>query len=262
MRTTDRELWRRLEAFEFDDPAASLTFTRRLARENGWDVPYAARVVEEYKRFVFLAMTAGHEVTPSDEVDQAWHLHLTYTRSYWGELCGEVLGRPLHHGPTKGGASEGQRFEEQYEATLASYRDVFSEEPPADVWPPSVVRFGEAKDIVRVNRQRMWLVPKPWCRSSSSAGVVFCGIAAVPPILFGQTHWLLWVIGASIVLSIVYNIAVASRRKPGNRKRHRGGDSGCGGTGLFFGSGCGSDSGGGDSGCGGGGCGGCGGCGG
>jgi uncharacterized protein (TIGR04222 family) len=162
MQATDRDLWRRLEAFELDDPAASLTFTRRLARENGWDVSYATRVVEEYKRFVFLAMTAGHEVTPSDEVDQAWHLHLTYTRSYWGDLCGEVLGRPLHHGPTKGGAKEGQRFEGQYEATLASYRKAFDEEPPADIWQPSVLRFGEAKDFVRVNRQRVWLVPKPW----------------------------------------------------------------------------------------------------
>ena len=104
---TQRDLWRRLEAFQLDDASASLTFTRRLARENDWEPAYARRVVDEYKRFVFLAMTAGHEVTPSDEVDQAWHLHLTYTRSYWGGLCGEVLGRPLHHGPTKGGADEG-----------------------------------------------------------------------------------------------------------------------------------------------------------
>ncbi|MEK6230809.1 MAG: hypothetical protein N2A42_03075 [Luteolibacter sp.] len=33
----------------------------------------------EYKRFVALAMLAGHPVTPSEEVDQAWHLHLVYT---------------------------------------------------------------------------------------------------------------------------------------------------------------------------------------
>ena len=89
-------------------------------------------------------MTAGHEVTPSDEVDQAWHLHLTYTRSYWDGLCDAVLGRALHHGPTKGGQAEGDRFENQYERTLASYRAAFGEEPPEDIWPPSAVRFGEA----------------------------------------------------------------------------------------------------------------------
>ena len=137
-------LWTRLLAFELDDPQATLTFTRRLARENGWSVGYASRVVAEYKRFVYLAITAGHEVTPSDEVDQAWHLHLTYTRSYWDGLCGDVLGRPLHHGPTKGGEVEGERFERQYEETLASYRQAFGEEPPSDIWPPASVRFGEA----------------------------------------------------------------------------------------------------------------------
>lgn len=162
MTALQRELWSRLAAFSLDDPDASLSFSRRLARENGWTHAFAQRVLDEYKRFVLLAMTAGHQVTPSDEVDQAWHLHLTYSRSYWDELCGGVLGRPLHHGPTKGGKQEGDRFEEQYERTLDSYHDAFGEAPPADIWPPSEVRFGEASDFVRVNRQRAWITPKPW----------------------------------------------------------------------------------------------------
>ena len=37
----------------------------------------------------------GRHIGPSDEVDQAWHLHLVYTRSYWGEFCPNVLGKPL-----------------------------------------------------------------------------------------------------------------------------------------------------------------------
>lgn len=186
MDEANRDLWRRLEAFELDDASASLTFTRRLARENGWEHPFACRVVEEYKRFVFLAMTAGRQVTPSDEVDQAWHLHLTYTRSYWGELCGDVLGRPLHHGPTQGGQQEGERFEDQYERTLASYREAFGEEPPADIWPPSEVRFGEAADFVRVNRQRLWLLPKPW-RVNDRRPLVLAGawVAVIPPVAAG-----------------------------------------------------------------------------
>ena len=97
------ELWQRIAAFEFDPVDAALPFSRRLARDNGWSDAFAQRAVEEYRRFVFLAMVAGHPVTPSDEVDQVWHLHLCYTRSYWEDLCGEVLPRPLHHGPTRGG---------------------------------------------------------------------------------------------------------------------------------------------------------------
>ena len=70
-------LWQRIEAFRLGDPAAPLTFTRRLARENGWTQAFARRVVAEYKRFCYLAARAGHPVTPSDQADQAWHLHLT-----------------------------------------------------------------------------------------------------------------------------------------------------------------------------------------
>lgn len=155
----DDPLWRRLQRFELDDPSSRLPFTRRLARENGWRLGYTLRVVQEYRRFVYLAMVAGHEVTPSDEVDQAWHLHLIYTRSYWEDLCGEVLGRSLHHGPTRGGGAEQSRYSDQYEATLESYRRVFGVEPPADIWPPSAERFGI--DAVRVRRDAAWTLPKP-----------------------------------------------------------------------------------------------------
>jgi len=51
-------------------------------------------------------------VTPSDTVDQAWHLHLIYTGHYWEELCGKVLGLQLHHEPSAGGAVEGGKYEQ------------------------------------------------------------------------------------------------------------------------------------------------------
>ncbi len=153
-------LWDRLQNLDLDGDAA-LPFSARLARENGWTTEFARRVVEEYKKFVFLAMRAGHPVSPSEEVDQAWHLHLTYTRSYWDEMCGAILGAPLHHGPTRGGREEGQKFESWYRQTLESYRQFFGEEPPRDIWPPSEIRFGEAAHFRRVNLKRAWLLPKP-----------------------------------------------------------------------------------------------------
>ena len=125
------ELWRKIRDFQVDDPSSELTFTDRLARENDWSLGFADRVVQEYKRFIFLAATAPHRVTPSEAVDEAWHLHLIYTRSYWDDLCRNVIRRPLHHGPTKGGSAETQRFHEQYRQTLASYREAFGEEPPS-----------------------------------------------------------------------------------------------------------------------------------
>ena len=87
----DDSLWQRIAAHHIGPPDAALSFARRLARENRWSLAYAERVIEEYRRFCYLAMTAGHEVTPSDQVDQAWHLHLTYSRDYWERFCPEVL---------------------------------------------------------------------------------------------------------------------------------------------------------------------------
>ncbi len=137
---TEHPLWQALSAYEVGPADADFTFTARLARENGWTAAHAARVFEEYRRFLFLAITAGHEVTPSDAVDQAWHLHLTYTRDYWERLCPDVLGARLHHGPTKGGRAEASRYFEQYAQTLRSYEAAFGP-APGDIWPGAKQRL-------------------------------------------------------------------------------------------------------------------------
>ena len=108
-----RSLRVEVEEFSLDEPGAPYSFSARLARENRWSVGYARRVIEEYKRFALLAVASEHQVTPSEQVDQAWHLHLTYTESYWERFCGGVLGRPLHHQPTRGGDGEPAKFHAQ-----------------------------------------------------------------------------------------------------------------------------------------------------
>ena len=155
-----RELLIRIAGFAIDEGTPELSFSGRLARENGWTGKYADRVVVEYLRFVGLAMVSGHVVTPSEQVDQAWHLHLTYTHSYWTRLCGEVLGRPLHHGPTRGGEAESRKYFEQYERTLRSYEEIFGVSPPADIWPKAEIRFGRDLLAVRVNPGDYWMISK------------------------------------------------------------------------------------------------------
>jgi hypothetical protein len=156
--------WLRIQQHPLDDPDAELPFTRRLARENRWPLHFAVRVVNEYRRFCYLAIAAGHTVTPSDEVDQAWHLHLLYTRDYWDDFCPNVLGTPLHHGPTRGGKSEGLRYDEQYRMTLDSYARIFGEQAPRDIWPPPEVRFGPRMIGVRVLPSEVIVIKKPWRR--------------------------------------------------------------------------------------------------
>ena len=155
-------LLEQLREFRFEGNGVALPFHERLARDNGWSIGFTARAISEYRRFVFLAMVAGHPVTPSDQVDQVWHLHLLYTKSYWDRLCGDVLERPLHHEPTTGGESESHKFASWYARTLESYRQIFQEQPPEDIWPDERIRFGEDLQFQRVNTHRAWVVAKPW----------------------------------------------------------------------------------------------------
>ena len=160
--TEQRKLWHRLSQLSLDAPDASFCFSRRLARENNWSPSFARRVVTEYRRFLFLCQSAGHACCPSDEVDQTWHLHLTYTRSYWDDLCRQTLQQPLHHEATRGGPAEHQKHVDMYHQTLASYRRFFQQEPPADIWPPAQQRFAASRHFRRVNTQNYWVIPHPW----------------------------------------------------------------------------------------------------
>ncbi len=163
MTKEEEQLWQKLSAFQFDDPESPFPFRVRLAKENRWTLAYTARVCEEYRRFLFLGAQAGHPVSPSDPVDQAWHLHLLYTRNYWEDLCQNVLGMPFHHSPTKGGMEESTKFEDWYSKTLQSYERLFRSQAPRDIWPHSPVHDPH----VRVNLRRNWVFPKfSWGRGA------------------------------------------------------------------------------------------------
>ncbi|MBO9712918.1 MAG: hypothetical protein J7495_08385 [Sphingomonas sp.] len=158
----------------------ALSFAQRLARENGWTQAHAERVILEYKKFCFLAATEGREVTPSDAVDQAWHLHLTYTRDYWERFCPRVLGCKLHHGPTAGGADERNRHFAQYAETLRCYERQFGS-PPADIWPEARHLLVEAPRARRVHPREMLILPR---RAAWAALLAALAAAALVPLLW------------------------------------------------------------------------------
>ena len=115
MNLAEQTLWKRIENFEIDDSGSDYTFTDRLAQENGWTHEFTVRAILEYRRFMFLICITDGPLTPPDEVDQVWHLHLLYTRSYWKELCGDVLKREIHPGPTRGGEDEQAKYADLYD---------------------------------------------------------------------------------------------------------------------------------------------------
>lgn len=158
MTKEQKDIWNKILDFEINDALSSFTFTDRLARENNWSLEYSHRAVFEYKKFIFLIVISDFSQTPSDQIDQVWHLHLLYTKSYWIDFCKHTLNRHIHHGPTKGAEQRGL-FKTQYSRTLKFYEKTFGEKPPDDIWPDMETRFKEI-DFIRINRNNYWLIPK------------------------------------------------------------------------------------------------------
>jgi hypothetical protein len=172
MTANNFELLERIERFSFDEGAPALSFVTRLARDNGWTELYAVRVLKEYQRFAFLIVAAGHMTVPSDEVDQAWHQHILFTKS-WAEFCRNVLRKKVNHEPARAGASDGDRFKAGYEQTIDSYRNFFGE-PPTDIWPEAAVRFGSDLHCRRVNTSTHLVIPKAWL---VNLGILACALS-------------------------------------------------------------------------------------
>lgn len=225
MNADQRDLLTRIESFEVDDPGCALTFASRLAHAHGWSVAYAERVVTEYKRFVFLCMTGTAPCCPSEDVDAAWHLHLTYSRSYWDRFCGSVLRRPLHHEPSRGGYEEARKHRGMYAATLAAYRRAFGTEPPTDIWPQVSDRFGPKARRQVVSTAAHWIIPKKatW-RALQWTAVLAMAALALPGCLSGlnplalQGADFLWFLIPSMAVAVAAGLLLRSAlRRPGPR---------------------------------------------
>lgn len=133
-------LWLRIQTYNLDDTNSEFPFSKKLAKENNWTHNFALNAIEEYKRFIYLSCISSKGASPSFIVDQVWHLHLTYTVTYWKVFCPKVLQRELHHHPSKGGASETMKYDSLYDDTIELYQQVFNEEPPTNFWSASLKR--------------------------------------------------------------------------------------------------------------------------
>ena len=172
---TDPALWQRLSEMSLGAESAGASFASRLARENGWTLSFADRVVAEYRRFAYLAAIARSELIPSDEVDQAWRQHLLDTRHYWGPFT-DALGKKLHHVTAEGG-EEGVRFGGQYARTLALYENEFGKPAPREVWPPEGERFTRPLTARRVFLSEAILLPRPGLLTKTAAAlIVICAL--------------------------------------------------------------------------------------
>lgn len=169
----------RVDAYTPDAPGAPRPYSLRLAEAEGWSREHALAVLREYKRFAYLAVAAGHPVTPSKAIDAAWHLHLQYTHAYWNVFCADVLGAPLHHFPGDGRPGEDAHHDGHYRQTLDSYRRIYGEAPPAAIWPTgSAPADDHAEHGKRAASRPRWLTPRRPIWLAIGVGATAAGSAA------------------------------------------------------------------------------------
>jgi len=186
-----------------------VAFEQALAEAQGWTVAYAAKVAREYRRFLYLAATAGREVTPSRDVDEAWHLHLSWPH-YEDIFCREILRRPLDHRPGTGDPADEARFREQYQDTLDLYADTFGT-PPKAVWPRPEAPDERDESLGRT----FWTLLAIAMLAIILTGALYDGVAA----------FLLGLLAATIFG--IYAVSRAVAHGPGKRAH---GGSDCGGS--------------------------------
>ncbi len=235
MNLEEKQTWNTLLALEIDDKNSSLKFSDRLANENTWSKKFAKEALEEYKKFVFLSKHAGHPVTPSCEVDEVWHLHMIYTRSYWLDMCANINFQ-LHHGPTKGGKKEEDKFINWYDKTLESYRKYFGE-PPVEYWPSSEHRFSSS-NVVKVDKTNFLILKRIRLKRALAA----CSLVPMFILLMSSTGWA-WLIGilmfaaAWLIIALIVSAFRSDSKKKKKKKKDDGSgcssSSGCGNWLLF-----------------------------
>jgi hypothetical protein len=153
-----RGLWNSIQQFPLDDPNAAITFSRKLAAKQNWSPFFTERVIEEYRKFLFLCCISPTGASPSQAVDEAWHLHLTYTKSYWTDLCRNTLNKDIHHHPSRGGDEENHKHRDWYAETLLLYESVFGSSPPDDIWPPPQDRLPIPEPVWHIGSEMKVLI--------------------------------------------------------------------------------------------------------
>jgi hypothetical protein len=247
------DLWDRILSWR-DRLASDEAFMARVRAALAIDRAAASDAILEYLRFAYLAWISPTGATPSKAVDELWHAHLLFTRSY-GNFCLETRGQLLHHEPGEGVVDEAH-FRDAYRNTLSLYRAEFGE-PPVRWWPrPEPVEAPPA-------------APAGNPRSSSGFALLLPGaiLSALAWRYVGPEVGLASAVAVLLVAAV--SVLGSSATAGTGRKRDRGGGSCDGGGGGVVAAGTGdpcSDGGGGGgdgcggascgSGCGGGGCGG------
>lgn len=139
MRFNENPIWKQLENFTFNASNQLENYTKKLAQRAKWTTPFTNEVIEEYKKFLFLAATEKCILVPPPPVDLAWKMHIEYFPLSWKNICSQILGIKLKRANPPKENDDDPPFPRTvyYNQTLKIYSRVFHTWPSATLWPTS-----------------------------------------------------------------------------------------------------------------------------
>jgi hypothetical protein len=166
---TKKELWLRIKGYHFNDivqpdmwekitelfggtDACTKAFADKISRKHACSKRYALKAVEEYKKFLYLAVISDFHVTPSQAIDKVWHEHILFTKGY-RTFCDEVIAYNLHHHPELVPIEEQTEiYHAQYISTIELYIQEFGILPPKSIW--DVTKYDKEKVLEDLEKAR------------------------------------------------------------------------------------------------------------
>ena len=117
---TKQHDWANWSQLRVGNPVEQYAFWQTLAQRQGWTIAFAENVFEEYRKFLYLALTSPVPIAPPPPIRAAWDLHREL--STWRELAesGEIERRLSQSASPDG--------------TRAAYLAAFSAYPPESIW--------------------------------------------------------------------------------------------------------------------------------
>lgn len=181
MAMTDPDLWSRIRDYplphreEIDDMAEPerhcRTFIHNVRKDGDWTDESAERLVEEYRRFLYLKARSGGQLTPPKVIDKVWHMHLAMGDDFKARFCTEIGIKMIHEtGMARDVALA------SYTRGYETYAEEFGGRPPKDIWPsPSNSRKESFCDTIAMGGSLLFF---------ASFIILFVGATLVNTILF------------------------------------------------------------------------------
>ena len=95
----------------------------------------AELLIAEYKKFLIMSVICNFPIAPSGYVDEAWHLHMLFTKEYidFSKKVGKAV--ILHVPLINDAIEEKQNLKDFYKQTIEAYMEIFGGSVDQSFWP-------------------------------------------------------------------------------------------------------------------------------